>query len=84
MSFPIPVFDDIMTVQSPRIVGKKDKAVNLSMILDGHKAIQFFAVDNPGDPLPVKEGQKIRVAYQLQLESFRGMENPQIIVKQIL
>jgi single-stranded-DNA-specific exonuclease len=79
MGFPTPSFSDIMEVTNAIMVGKNP--VHLSMHLDGIKAIQFFSIDKPGDPMPVQNGDRVKVVYQIAENVWNGYRNLQILVK---
>jgi single-stranded-DNA-specific exonuclease len=81
MAFPTPIFSDVMNATDVRVVGKNP--VHLSMKLDGIKAIQFFALDNPGDPLEINSNDKVDVIYTLSMDEWRGRKSLQLKVKRI-
>jgi single-stranded-DNA-specific exonuclease len=81
MAFPTPIFSDVMTATDVRVVGKNP--VHLSMKLDGIKAIQFFALDYPGDPLEINSNDKVDVIYTLSMDEWRGRKSLQLKVKRI-
>jgi single-stranded-DNA-specific exonuclease len=81
IGFPSPTFSDVMTATNVRIVGKNP--VHLSMKLDGIKAIQFYALDNPGDPLQINSNDKIDVIYTLSMDEWQGRKTLQLIIKRI-
>jgi hypothetical protein len=57
--------------------------VHLSLQLDHIKAIQFFAVESPDDPVPVKVGDEVQVVYQTDSNYWNGQDNLQLVVKRI-
>jgi len=81
MGFSTPIFSDTMKVTEARMVG--GNPVHLSMRLDGIKAIQFYAIDNPEDPMPVKVGDTVDVVYNTDVNEFRGNVELQLMVKRI-
>ncbi|MBF0468002.1 MAG: DHH family phosphoesterase [Desulfamplus sp.] len=82
MGFPSPLFNDRMVATDVRVMGKNP--VHLSMLLDGVKAAFFYALDKPGDPLPVNSGDIVDVVYTLDLNSWQGRDSLQLIVKKII
>jgi single-stranded-DNA-specific exonuclease len=81
IGFPSPTFSDVMTATNVRVVGKNP--VHLSMKLDGIKAIQFYALDNPGDPLQINSNDKVEVVYKLSMDEWQGRKSLQLIIKRI-
>jgi len=81
IGFPTPTFNDAMTATNVRVVGKNP--VHLSMKLDGIKAIQFYALDNPGDPLQINSNDKVEVVYTLSMDEWQGRKSLQLIIKRI-
>ena len=81
IGFPAPTFSDIMTATNVRIVGKNP--VHLSMKLDGIKAIQFYALDNPKDSLRINSNDKLEVVYTLSMNEWQGRKSLQLIIKRI-
>ena len=81
IGFPSPTFSDVMTATNVRVVGKSP--VHLSMKLDGIKAIQFYALDNPGDPLQINSNDKVDVVYTLSMDEWQGRKSLQLIIKRI-
>jgi hypothetical protein len=51
--------------------------------LDHIKAIQFFAVESPDDPMPVQVGDEVRAVYQTDINHWNGQDNLQLVVKRI-
>ncbi|MBF0259245.1 MAG: hypothetical protein HQK62_10470, partial [Desulfamplus sp.] len=82
MGFPSPLFHDRMVATDVRVMGKNP--VHISMLLDGIKSAFFYALDQPGDPLPLNSGDIVDVVYTLNLNSWQGRENLQLIVKKIV
>lgn len=81
MGFSTPIFSDTMKVTEARMVG--GNPVHLSMRLDSIKAIQFYAIDDPEDPMPVKVGDTVDVVYNTDANEFRGNVELQLLVKRI-
>ena len=89
--FPEPVFDGLFEVVSQRLLGEKHLKLVLrtpgqSKVID---AIQFNAIKNDAAPnasspagaqdLP-HAGAKLRVAYKLDINEYRGERNIQLII----
>ncbi len=81
IGFPSPTFSDVMTATEVRVVGKNP--VHLSMKLDGINAIQFYALDNRGDPLPISANDEIDVIYTPSMNEWQGRKSLQLIIKRI-
>jgi single-stranded-DNA-specific exonuclease len=82
MGFSTPVFNDRMTVTWARMVGKDP--VHLSLMFNGNiKAIQFRAIENSGDPMPVNVGDLVDVVYQTDVNQWNNEESLQLKVKRI-
>jgi single-stranded-DNA-specific exonuclease len=81
--FEEPAFEGIFTVTKTRIVGAE--AVHLSLKLEKKgiefQGIWFNAMENPGDRKVVNDGNTIRCAYKLKLNTFRGQRNLQLLVE---
>ncbi|MBF0390897.1 MAG: DHH family phosphoesterase [Desulfamplus sp.] len=81
MGFAAPLFNDQMLATDVRVMGKSP--IHLSMLLDGVRAAFFYALNKPGDPLPVHSGDVVDVVYTLNLNSWQGRENLQLVIKGI-
>lgn len=81
MGFPAPLFHDQMVATDLKVMGRTP--VHLSMLLDGVKAAFFNALEMPGDPLPINSGELVDVVYALNLNSWKGRETLQLIIKKI-
>ncbi len=81
IGFPSPAFNDKMVATDVKVMGKTP--VHISMLLDGIKAAFFYALDKPGDPLPIQSGDIVDVVYTLNLNSWQGRQSLQLIVKKI-
>ncbi len=76
---PEPVFASTVTIQSLRTVGQEGK--HLKLVVDHFDAIAF----NRGNLIgKLKAGDKIKIAYNLDLNSFNGTQNLQLKVKDII
>ena len=71
--FPQPLFCDDFEVQGQRVVG--DKHLKLKLTRGGRtlEGMRFNALD----PLP----DRVRAAYRLSVEEYRGMQNLQLIIE---
>ena len=79
--FPAPEFCDTMTVSGPRMIGKNP--VHLKMELNGIEAVMFNAIENPEQPVPVRDGEKIKAVYHTSCNAFGGNESLQLMVQHI-
>ena len=79
--FPEPVFDDVFTLASWRIVGEKHLKMELEKNGSGRRfsAIAFNKTD---EDLPAGTDQ-IRVVYRLDVNEFRGNRSLQLIVQHL-
>jgi single-stranded-DNA-specific exonuclease len=77
--FPEPLFDGIFNVLSGRLVGEKHLKLDLrpNESLKKIPAIYF----NPEEKITLKEGDKIRAAYRLDINEYNGIRSPQLIIK---
>jgi len=76
--FPAPLFDGEFEVLTHRIVG--DVHLKLRLGLDGGAPLDAIAFRWGEQPLP---GQRVRIAYRLDLNEYRGVESPQLIVEHL-
>lgn len=77
--FPEPVFDGSFRIRDARIVGGK----HLKMQLDGEadnpiEAIAFGYVGGAAEDSLVQTGTRIRLAYRLEINGYRGVERLQL------
>jgi len=81
--FDPPLFEGGFLVESLRVVGAD--GVHLAMELGNagsvYKAIWFRALDAADSPVPVAEGDQIRCAYRLSLNTFRGVTRLQLLIR---
>ncbi len=80
-AFPEPVFDGVFEIESVRIVAEKHLKVllripNSEILVDGIA----FNITNHDWPTVVS---KVEVAYQLDLNEFRGNRNAQMLIRHI-
>ena len=71
--FPQPLFCDDFEVQGQRVVGDKHLKLKLARAGRTLEAMRFNALD----PLP----ERVRAAYRLSIEEFRGMQNLQLVIE---
>lgn len=78
-AFPEPVFDGEFLLLDQRLVGKN----HLKMVLqsEGGDPIDAIAFNIDLEKWPNQRCEKIQVAYQLDINEFRGMRQVQLIVK---
>jgi hypothetical protein len=62
-----------------RVIGKT--RTHLSMMLGGHKAVFFNALETPESPWPVSEGQTVGVVYSLNVNEWQGRRSLQLFVR---
>jgi len=82
IGFPTPTFFDEMDARDIRVIGKT--RTHLSMILDGHRAVFFNALEKPDSPWPVSEGETVGVVYTLNLNEWQGRRNVQLFVRDVV
>jgi single-stranded-DNA-specific exonuclease len=75
-AFPEPLFEGVFEIRSLRVVGEHH--LRLALGLDGteFEAMAFNASDAPW----AHEGQRIRAAYRVALNHWRGREDLQLVV----
>ncbi len=77
--FPKPLFDDVFIVSQSRIVGENHLKLMLekeSVLIDGI----FFRCP---ESLMAQAGDKVRLVYKLDVNEFRGVETPQLMIEQL-
>lgn len=81
--FEEPVFEGVFTVQRSRLVGSEP--IHLSMQLQmeerNFQGIWFRAIVNVGDKQPVRQGDRVKCAYKLKLNDFRGRQSLQLFIE---
>ncbi len=80
-AFPEPLFDGVFEVKDARIVGEK----HLKMLLripDSEQLIDAIAFFTTNEDWPEGVNQ-IKMAYQLDVNEFRGNRNPQLLIKHL-
>ena len=83
-AFPQPVFDGFFTIVEQRVVG--DKHLKLRLMPEGESnqvldAIAFGVVD--GENWPNKRCERLRIAYQLDVNVYNGREKLQLLVQHL-
>ena len=77
-AFPEPVWSGDFSVLEQRTVGENHLKLRVRSV-DGGKAMDAIAFNQAG---PVYRGV-VQLAYKLDVNEFRGIENPQLVVEQI-
>lgn len=81
-AFPEPIFDNELEVLDQRIVGEKH--LKLVFGLPGsNRVIDGIAFNVDLAAWPNKKASKVWVAYRLDINEFRGVQNPQLMVEEI-
>jgi single-stranded-DNA-specific exonuclease len=84
--FPEPVFDGEFTIIDARIVGNKHLKLQLEPASSGSAAggargidaIAFGYIGGTTEDASVRTGRQVRVAYRLEVNDYRGVENVQL------
>ena len=80
-AFPEPVFDGEFELVQKRIVGEKH--LKLVLKVPGHeKCIDAIAFNTVGSDWP-EQVHKVTAVYRLDVNEFRGVVNPQLVVEHI-
>ncbi len=80
-SFPEPMFDGEFQIAGSRVVGEKH--LKLSLANDnGGRPLDAIAF-NQADGLDLKNGQRVRLAYRLDVNEYNGRRSVQLIVEQL-
>lgn len=78
-SFPEPVFDDLFYCHSVRVLSGKHFRLDL---VDPRTGDQFTGIQfNVADPSVDYTGQTLHVAYELNVNSYRGNESLQLMIR---
>lgn len=77
-AFPEPIWSGDFSVLEQRTVGENHLKLRVRSV-DGGKAMDAIAFNQAG---PVYRGV-VQLAYKLDVNEFRGIENPQLVVEQI-
>ncbi len=76
--FPEPMFDGDFCVQDQRVVGEKHLKMRLRP-LSGELVLDAIAFGQ-AEHADLQPGERIRMAYRLDVNEFRGMRSPQLVV----
>ncbi len=79
-AFPEPIFDGIFDVVESRRVGTRHLKLRLAQSGAGRglDAIAFGYFDGSEDASAVRAGERVEVAYRLEVNEFRGVESVQL------
>ncbi len=79
--FPEPLFDGVFTVKSQRLVGERHLKMRLSPLQASDMEFDAiaFGVDLACWPNPL--AQRLRIAYRLDVNEFRGLRTAQLLVQ---
>ncbi len=83
--FPEPLFDDRFQVCSRRVLGDRHLKLRLRHLAGGApvEAICFRYLDrHPAEVAP--EGSIVHAAFQLDVNDYRGLRSPQLLLRQLL
>jgi single-stranded-DNA-specific exonuclease len=75
--FPAPVFDGEFVVTGQRVVGERHLKLTLQPA-GGHRQVDAIAFNTPALP---DAGALVRLAYRLDVNAYRGVESPQLVVE---
>ncbi len=81
--FPEPVFDGEFYIVQQRIVGQKHLKLVLSSEPNSQQLIDAIAFNVEEGIWPDPQIQRVRIAYQLTVNEFRGRRSPQLLVNYI-
>ncbi len=81
-AFPEPLFDGEFEVRTTRVLG--DRHLKLEVMREGSacEAIAFRHFDHDDAP-QVAPGQRVRLAYRLDVNQYNGMERLQLVVEHL-
>ena len=79
--FPEPLFEGAFDIVDQRVVGGAHLKMSLRPT-GGREAIDAIAFRTLPEDLPGRSS--IRVLYRLDVNHFRGMENPQLVIERIV
>ncbi|MDX1696562.1 MAG: DHHA1 domain-containing protein, partial [Ketobacteraceae bacterium] len=80
--FPEPVFDGEFELLEQRIVGEKHLKLVLT-VPDSNRLMDGIAFNVDLAQWPNKKARRVHLAYKLDVNEFRGIENPQLMVEHI-
>jgi len=79
-AFPEPIFDGEFILVQQRIVGEKHLKCVLSPANDRNLLIDGIAFNVDKDSWPAAENARVKVAYGLDVNHFRGIESAQLMI----
>ncbi len=81
--FPEPIFDGEFFIVQQRIVGEKHLKLVLAFDQQGRHTVDGIAFNVDIEQWPNPQAKKVQLAYQLSVNSFRGQETVQLMIKHI-
>ncbi|MEW9799006.1 single-stranded-DNA-specific exonuclease RecJ [Alteromonas sp. CYL-A6] len=79
--FEAPLFDGVFTLVTQRIVGEKH--LKLVLLHDDGEEVDAIAFNIDTNAWPDMQARRVRIAYRLDVNVFRGNETVQLLVEQI-
>lgn len=76
--FPEPLFDGVFEVRASRLVGERH--LKMSVVPPGGAPVVDAIAFNAGEHHPVSPGSRLRLAYRLDANEFRGLCRLQLVV----
>ncbi|MCG8672285.1 MAG: single-stranded-DNA-specific exonuclease RecJ [Pseudomonadales bacterium] len=80
--FPEPIFDGEFELLEQRIVGEKHLKIVLT-VPQSNRLMDGIAFNVDLAQWPNKKAKRVHVAYKLDVNEFRGVENPQLMIEQL-
>lgn len=81
--FAAPLFDGEFEVLQQRLVGSKHLKLVVAPVAEPERSIDAIAFFVDTDTWPNHEVRRVHLAYSLDVNEFRGVQSPQLIVEQI-
>ncbi|PCI48638.1 MAG: single-stranded-DNA-specific exonuclease RecJ [Moraxellaceae bacterium] len=81
-AFPEPVFDGLFQLVKQRIVGEKHLKLVLGLP-NSNQIVDAIAFNVDTDVWPNQSAQQVRVAYQLDINEYRGRRSVQLLVQHL-
>ena len=78
--FPEPLFDGKFIIMNQRLVGQRHLKMVLSKVGDG-ELVDAIAFNVDLDAWPNYSCDEIKIAYRLDVNEFRGLRKPQLMVE---
>lgn len=82
--FPEPLFDDEFVLQQQRRVGERHLKMTLSPVDEPSTIIDAIAFNVSDEDWPSEDAVRIKLAYRMSVNEFRGLRSLQLIVEAIL